>query len=143
MFGQKNKEKEAQDTGAASLNKLGKGTFFEGKLRSEGDLRIDGEFKGNIDINARIVLGTTGVVSGDIKCKNAEISGKLVGNIEVSEMLILKSTTFIQGDIQTNKLIIEDGARFNGSCKMGSNLNISHNNTLGQNKIKQDVAEQR
>jgi len=138
MFGQKNNNNHDQDVGGASLNKLGKGTFFEGRLRSEGDLRIDGEFKGNIDINARIVIGTTGVVTGDIKCKNAEISGKLVGNIEVSEMLILKSTTFIQGDIQTGKLIIEDGARFNGSCRMGTNLNISHNSNTGQNKIKQD-----
>lgn len=130
MFNKKNNADEAVEISGSSLNKLGKGTFFEGKLRSEGDLRIDGEFKGEMETNARIVLGATGQVNGNIKCKNAEISGKVVGNLDVSEMLILRATSNIQGDIFVNKLVIEDGARLNGNCRMGTNA--TGTNTLKQ-----------
>ena len=50
---------------------------------------------------------------------NAIIAGEIQGSVEIGELLTLKPTAVIHGDIMTNKLVVESGATFNGSCRMG------------------------
>jgi cytoskeletal protein CcmA (bactofilin family) len=101
-----------------SINTIGKGTTIKGDVTSSGDFRIDGELKGSIKSDGKIVIGTTGNVEGEIFCQNADISGAVNANINVKELLSLKSSCVINGDIVTNKLAIEPGARFSGTCSM-------------------------
>jgi len=100
-------------------NTIGKGSYLEGDFQSFGNIRIEGNVKGNIKSKAKIALGNTSYVEGNILAQNAEIAGEVKGVIEITEMLILKSSAVIHGDIITNKILIEAGAVFNGSCKMG------------------------
>lgn len=104
-----------------SINIIGAGTNIVGEITSNGDIRIDGNLKGNIATKGKLVIGPTGVIKGDINCKNSDISGKVEGKIIVSELLSLKTTSNVQGDIITNKLAIEPGAVFTGSCNMSGN----------------------
>ncbi|MDG1797897.1 MAG: polymer-forming cytoskeletal protein [Flavobacteriales bacterium] len=104
------------------LNRIVEGTHIEGDIKSDSNIRIDGYVKGTISVKGRLVLGPTGKIDGDIKCKNADLEGKLNGTIEVDELLSLKSTAKLQGEISTNKLAIEPGAIFSGNCKMGAVL---------------------
>ena len=67
-------------------------------------------------------MGQSSHVEGDIMAQNAEIAGEVKGRLEVSELLILKPTAVINGDIITNKLLVETGAVFNGSCQMGVSM---------------------
>jgi cytoskeletal protein CcmA (bactofilin family) len=101
-----------------NLNIINAATTILGDLNSEGDMRIDGTVKGYISSQARLVLGNTCRVQGDIKAANLELSGEVNGNIYVSELLTVKSTAKINGDIVAGKLIIEAGAEFNGKCSM-------------------------
>jgi cytoskeletal protein CcmA (bactofilin family) len=74
-----------------------------------------------------VVIGSTGIVEGNVNASNADISGELKGAISVAELLSLKSTAKLDGDIVTNKLAIEPGAAFTGSCSMGAVIkDISH-----------------
>ena len=68
----------------------------------------------------KVVLGKEGVVEGDVVCQNADISGIIKAKITVSNLLSLKETAKLNGDIVTNKLSIEPGAEFTGSCSMGA-----------------------
>ena len=68
----------------------------------------------------KVVVGENGLVEGTIECAYATISGGLKVNIKVNELLTLKSTANLVGEIATNKLQIEPGANFSGSCKMGA-----------------------
>jgi cytoskeletal protein CcmA (bactofilin family) len=101
-----------------NLNIINAATTILGDLNSEGDMRIDGTVKGYITSKARLVLGNTSRVEGDIKAANLELSGEVNGNIYVTELLTVKASAKINGDIVSNKLIIEAGAEFNGSCSM-------------------------
>ncbi len=101
-----------------SINLIGQGTTIKGDINSDGDIRIDGSLKGNIISKGKVVVGTTGNIKGEINCKNTDISGKIEGKIVVSELLSLKSTANIIGDIITNKLAIEPGTKFSGTCNM-------------------------
>jgi cytoskeletal protein CcmA (bactofilin family) len=106
------------------INILNAGTKIQGDLSSEGDLRIDGNLKGNIDVKAKLVLGTSANVEGYIKAINCDVSGIVIGNIFVSELLTIKASAKIMGDISCNKLIIEAGAEFNGKSSMSTGVAI-------------------
>ena len=112
------------------LNRIVEGTVIEGQINSESNIRIDGFLKGTINTKGRLVLGPEGKIEGDITCTNADIEGTLDGTINVKELLTLKSSAKLQGDISTNKLSIEPGAVFSGSCSMGGVL---------KNMIKDDM----
>ena len=70
--------------------------------------------------NLEIVLGKDGVIEGDVVCADADVSGTIKAKISVTQLLSLKSTAKLNGDIITNKLSIEPGASFTGSCSMGA-----------------------
>ena len=110
-----------------SINIIGAGTVIEGDIKSDGDVRIDGTLNGSLIIKGKLVLGTTGMVEGEASCQNADISGTINGKVKVAELLALKATSKLTGDITTNKLSIEPGANFSGSCTMAGtvpNINI-------------------
>ena len=102
------------------INLINKGTKIIGDITAEGDIRIDGELKGNIKAKGRLVVGTSGVIEGEISCSNIEISGELKGKVHATQMLTMKSTSKISGDVTSTKLTVEPGAVFTGTCKMGN-----------------------
>lgn len=110
----------AKNTEVVNLefNRIVTGTVIKGDIHSNGDIRIDGTLIGTLHSQAKIVLGPTGSIEGEIVCKNADIQGDVKAHIKVSELLTLKSTAKVLGDIKTNKLAIEPGAKFTGACIM-------------------------
>jgi cytoskeletal protein CcmA (bactofilin family) len=121
MFGNAKKEISREELSNSS-NIIGKGTSLEGNLNTAGNLRVEGKIGGNIQTKAKVVLGETAVVEGNIIAQTAEISGEVRGTIAVSGLLTLKPTAVINGDITTSKLVFEEGAKFNGKCNMGNSF---------------------
>tara|TARA_B100001287_G_scaffold106170_1_gene89388 strand:+ start:563 stop:952 length:390 start_codon:yes stop_codon:yes gene_type:complete len=109
-----------KDDNGTVINMIGVGTIITGDVNSNGDLRIDGTLKGSVATEGKVVLGKNGVIEGDVVCNNADIAGEIKAKITVSQLLTLKSTAKLKGDIVTNKLSIEPGAVFSGSCSMGA-----------------------
>lgn len=114
------KETKPTGTGPNAMNQFGQGTVISGNVNAEGDVRVDGKVSGNVSSKSKVVVGAPGIIEGNVLCQNAYIDGKVLGNIEVTEMLILSSTAFISGDIKIKKLVVQEGARFNGNCSMGT-----------------------
>jgi cytoskeletal protein CcmA (bactofilin family) len=98
------------------------GTTIKGDISSNSDLRIDGTIIGNINSNAKIVIGSSGVVEGDLFGNNADIVGKTSGTIKVKELLQLRGECVVNGNIYAGKLQVEPSATFNGQCHMGANV---------------------
>jgi cytoskeletal protein CcmA (bactofilin family) len=129
MFGSKKTESKPADTALSNakttvsdstnaLNSLVKGTTVEGTIYSESDIRIDGTIKGNLTCKAKVIIGPTGVIDGEVKCQNAMIEGKMYGKLRVAELLSVKETAEIVGDVVTGKLLVQPGAIFNVTCNM-------------------------
>lgn len=139
MFGSTKKQEESKSsitpsnivTASGSLNALSKGSTVEGSIRCEADLRVDGHIKGKLNSTAKVIIGPTGSVEGEIRCQNAVIEGSFRGILHVSELLNVRDSASIDGDIFTNRLVVQSGAKFNAICKMGgesvSQANISTN----------------
>jgi len=119
MFSRTNESQKKREM-IETVNTIGAGTVITGDIQSKGDVRIDGNLKGSVNTTGKLVLGKEGVIEGDVVCNNADISGTLKAKITVSQLLLLKTTAKLTGDISTNKLSIEPGAAFTGSCSMGA-----------------------
>ena len=111
-----NKNKDAQPT---AVNLICDGTSIKGDVQARGDIRIDGYLNGKIKANGKTVVGIAGKIEGDINCKTVDVAGKVEGNIVASEIVNVKSSAVIFGNIISEKISIEPGAKFTGSCKMG------------------------
>jgi len=120
MFSNNNNNMKNQTNTSSTINMIGNGTIINGDIQSKSDIRIDGILKGSVKTEGKLVVGTSGVVEGDVFCSDADISGEIKAKITVSKLLSLKSTSKLNGDIITNKLSIEPGASFSGSCSMGA-----------------------
>jgi cytoskeletal protein CcmA (bactofilin family) len=118
-----NKEKNLSFTEKGTSNSatlISSGTILRGNVKSENDLRIDGTIHGNVISSAKIVVGPTGFVEGNIEGLNADITGRVKGNITVSELLQLREKSNLEGNIIAAKLQVDPAAIFNGKCQMGA-----------------------
>lgn len=120
-----------------SVNLIGAGTIIEGDVTTNGDIRIDGSLKGSITVKGKLVIGVSGSIDGEAICQNADVSGTVKGKISVSELLSLKASAKLAGDIVTNKIAIEPGAVFSGTCSMGGVIK----DIKGERTDKQKLAE--
>ena len=122
MFNSKNNKSEMQQavTNGTGATLLAAGTTLTGDLKSSGDLRIDGTVIGNVYSAAKIIIGTSGLVEGDLVCNQADITGKITGNIRAKELLQLRGDSLVKGNVYTGKLQVEPTATFNGQCHMGT-----------------------
>jgi len=108
-----------------SATLISAGTVLKGDVQSENDLRIDGTITGNVTSNAKIVVGPTGFVEGNIQGTQADVAGRVVGNINVTELTQLRTNSNVKGNISAVTLQIESGAAFNGQSSMAVSTNTN------------------
>lgn len=99
-------------------NVISKKTKIVGEIKSVGDFRIDGTLEGNLKTKGKVIIGSSGLVNGNIDAFNADIEGEITGKLEVQKTLTIKSTATISGEVIVGKLSIEPGATFNATCVM-------------------------
>ena len=106
--------------GAEDLNGfLDEGTEFSGELRFRDVLRIDGRAKGRIVSDNTLIIGETGQVDAEIDCGVVSIRGRVSGQVRGRQRIELLSGCRVQASLVAPKLLIEDGAFFQGDCQMG------------------------
>ena len=106
--------------GAEDLNGfLDEGTEFSGELRFRDVLRIDGRASGRIVSDNTLIIGETGQVDAEIDCGVVSIRGRVSGQVRGRERIELLSGCRVQARLVAPKLLIEDGAFFEGDCQMG------------------------
>ena len=93
-------------------------TFFNGVMKFNNSLRINGEYTGKVEAAGLLVLGPEAKIKGDIACDEVIIGGEVHGNIFARKRLELLDTAKLYGDIKTAKLKIADGVVFEGKCEM-------------------------
>lgn len=114
------KNSKTPENPLGKTNRIVQGTTIKGDIETKEDFRLDGILIGNYTSTGKLVIGTTGQVQGDIKCKNVDVEGKYTGKLEVEELLTVKSSAHIKGDVLVGRLSIEPGAVFEATCAMKS-----------------------
>lgn len=102
------------------LSLIGTGTVVQGKVMTEGSIRIDGTMVGDVVAKANAAIGSSGILDGNLSAKNVSLAGRVKGTVAASEKLILESKSVLQGDIRASKLVVDEGAMFDGQCSMST-----------------------
>ena len=102
------------------LNIIVEGSKVIGDMITESNLRIDGIVEGNVSSAAKVVIGKSGSIKGNLICGDADIEGEVKGILKIDGLLTLRSTSKIEGEITTSKFQVEEGAEFSGNCKMSN-----------------------
>ncbi|QNK56230.1 polymer-forming cytoskeletal protein [Paenibacillus sp. PAMC21692] len=97
---------------------IGQGTIVEGKLISEANLRIEGEYRGDIECKGDIIIGECGIVRSNIEARDITLAGKLYGDIVTKGRLIITGTGQLSGSVAAHALIIQEGGQLSGQCRM-------------------------
>jgi cytoskeletal protein CcmA (bactofilin family) len=126
---------------------VGGGTTLSGEVGFKGMLRVDGHLTGRINSEkGTLIVSSGGRVDAGINVAVAKINGTIQGDIVASERLELGRTAQVHGDISTPVLIIEQGAVFEGNCRMGvakdapERESLSAKDSAGRNKIPQSAS---
>ncbi len=113
------KSEDFNDSG--NLNTIiGKGSSIDGTMKVNSTLRVDGRVKGNVTTTDSLVLGKDGVINGEVVVRNAIIGGKLKGKLTASGKVVLETKSVFNGELKTTKLVIDEGAIFEGNCSMSA-----------------------
>jgi cytoskeletal protein CcmA (bactofilin family) len=105
-------------TEQASSSYLGKTLKVKGEITSDEMLTVEGEVKGNINITKTLTIGKDGYVDGEISAEVVKIDGKAKGNITATQKLEISSKGNFYGNIKSDKLVIAEGAVFQGKANM-------------------------
>lgn len=104
---------------STELNFIGNGTSVVGDLLTNSSIRVDGKIKGTLKCEHTLTIGESGEVNGTVEAKNAVIGGKIQGKVVVREKLVLEAKSRLVGELKAKKLIIDEGAVFDGASDMG------------------------
>lgn len=114
---------------------ISRGVVIEGKISSDGNIRIEGIVRGDLIAKGNVSIGESGEIFGNIKGVVINIGGKVNGSVNANEKLLLESNAQLKGDIVTKLLIIESGAKFDGKSSMAEiNKEISAANLSSNEK---------
>ena len=98
---------------------VGHGTVLTGETHFQMMLRVDGHLTGTVTSDGgTLIVGTNGQVDANVSVGVATINGVVNGDVIASEKIHLGRTAKVMGNVATPRLVIEEGAMFEGGCSM-------------------------
>ena len=101
---------------------LGRGVAIEGVLKGEGEVVVEGSFKGEVNLSGSLVVGAKGHVEANVQARVVTVEGTITGNVTVSERMDIRATGVIEGDITTPRVSVAEGATIRGRVNMSPSL---------------------
>lgn len=102
-----------------------------GELHFEDTFRVDGKLTGKVVSKGDLVVGEEGEIDGEIEVGRVFVSGVVRGSITATRRTELTSTGKVYADIDTPTLVIEEGASFEGNCRMSVKATRVHRLPVG------------
>lgn len=103
----------------AATTIIGPDAQIKGEMSFDGSIRILGTFEGKVTSGGTIELGESARCKATLEGVRVIVEGHVEGEIAAREAIELKSKAVVRGDINAESLIVNDGARLNGHCRVG------------------------
>lgn len=87
-------------------------------FRDPVNLRINGKFEGTLETKGNLIIGQTAVVKAGITGDDIVVAGRIKGEITARKRLTLMPTAVVEGQVRAAKLIVNEGALWEGTCHM-------------------------
>ena len=99
---------------------ISKDTVIEGNFAADQDVRLDGIIKGDVRCAKRLVIGESGKIEGKVNAESAVVMGTIKGEVIIKDTLQLKPTALVDGNLQASSIMVEEGGRYLGECRVGA-----------------------
>ena len=110
---------EKQPVRSKNVSVIGPTLVFKGELSADEDLVIEGTIEGTIAHHKKnLMIGKQGRVTADIHASSVIVEGELNGDIHSDGLVSLAKGATVNGNVYCTRLVMEDGARFNGKIEM-------------------------
>ncbi|TAF33434.1 MAG: polymer-forming cytoskeletal protein [Cytophagales bacterium] len=139
LFGKKSNPMSSSDIEISSI--IGKSTVVAGYMKTTGNIRIDGIWKGNIESKAKVAIGDGAIIEGSIYAQNVEIQGEVLGDIVALDSVVLRASAVVRGNVYSVRMVMESGASLNGELKMNDSITKTAERVI--QGIVQEVAVER
>lgn len=122
MFGKDGKAVDGRGAAPADaiLSIIAAGTRLVGDWEGPGLIKVDGRVEGSITGARQVIVGRDGAVHGNIQASDVIVAGTVDGSVVASDRAELQTSAAINGDINTRTIIVHEGARINGTVRMGT-----------------------
>jgi cytoskeletal protein CcmA (bactofilin family) len=101
------------------MTRIGPSIEINGEVTSEEDLRVEGCVTGRVLVrNAALVVGRSGRIEADVRGARVTIEGNVRGPVTATERIELSPTASVSGSLSADRVVVVDGARFNGRIDM-------------------------
>lgn len=101
---------------------IGPQIAVRGRLSGEENLIVQGRIEGNVSLAGHMVVAEEGDVEADVEVESIEIRGQLRGDIVASGSITIKQGAHVIGNVKAPRVMIEDGAKFDGTIDMDVEL---------------------
>lgn len=101
---------------------LGKGLVFRGELTGEGDLQVQGQLEGKINVTGTVVILEGASIQADVSASEIVVGGVVRGNLSASGRVEVSSTGHLVGDVRSKVLVVREGAALNGKINVEAPL---------------------
>jgi len=96
------------------MTTLGRTVVVKGELRTFDDLTLEGRMEGPVWCDGSVVLTSSAEVAGDIIARDITVFGRFTGQLVATEVIDIRAEAMVKGRVVTNRLIVDDGAHFEG-----------------------------
>jgi cytoskeletal protein CcmA (bactofilin family) len=103
---------------AEDFARIERGVEMSGRLATSRSLRVEGEFRGEIECGGAVVVTDTGAVEAPIRARTVEIFGAVVGDVSAGREIVIHPTGRLHGDVDAPSFVVMRGAFFNGKTRM-------------------------
>lgn len=103
----------------SQITVIGPDTQIKGEMTFERTARILGRFEGQVSSGGELQVGSTAECVASLDASTVVVDGNVEGNVAARDRIQLNSTARVNGDVVAEKLIVAEGASFNGRCCVG------------------------
>lgn len=122
----------APEPKASATTYIDQGCELAGNMRFQETVRVDGHVEGEIECQKTLIVGEAGRIQARVDSECVVIHGTLEGDVRARRKITLHKTARVTGDLSTAGIVIEEGARFQGSIVIGADDTPALNATPAQ-----------
>jgi len=105
-------------SGATGTTLIGKGLVFQGEVKGDGAVRVEGRLIGTVDVSSEVIIGEEGIVEGNVRSKIVSVLGKVQGNVVATDKITIDVSGSMLGDIIAPRVVVCEGAVYKGRIDM-------------------------
>ena len=98
---------------------LAAGLTIEGKIEGSGNVRVAGNFKGDVHVQGNLTIEQGAKITGSVRANTVIVGGELEGNIDAATRVELLQTGVLNGDLKAGSLTVAAGSRMRGRAEFG------------------------